>query len=437
MNHLGDWTAYWARRTPEATALVEPLERPPLELLAPRPARQPTGPRARGRARRRQRRSRRRAGAQSRRALRGALRLRQARRALRAAQLAARRRRARRHHRRRAAGGAALRSRLRRARRRRRRAGPASHRLRRAVRRRPLLRAAPRRRRATRRRRRIEVDLEDPVDPLLQLGHDRPPQGRAAVAPPARLQLAVDAPGDRGDQRATRRSSSCRCSTPAGSTAWRRRCCTTAAASSSCRASTPSARCTSPPPRRSRCTWACRRSSRCGATPNRSPRVDLSSTRMALCGGAPCPLPLIEAYRERGVLFRQGYGLTEVGPNCFSLTPEDTFRKAGSVGWPNFYLRRKIVDDAGQPVPIGEVGELALGGPMVTLGYFRNAEATAQAFRGTRLVPHRRSRAPRRRGLPLHRRPQEGHVHLRRRERLSRRGRAGARGRERRRRGRA
>ena len=113
-------------------------------------------------------------------------------------------------------------------------------------------------------------------------------------------------------------------------------------------------------------------------------RVDLSSTRMALCGGAPCPLPLIDAYRERGVLFRQGYGLTEVGPNCFSLTPEDTFRKAGSVGWPNFYLQTKIVDDAGQPVPTGEVGELALGGPMVTLGYFRNAEATAQAFRGTR-----------------------------------------------------
>jgi fatty-acyl-CoA synthase len=112
-------------------------------------------------------------------------------------------------------------------------------------------------------------------------------------------------------------------------------------------------------------------------------RVDLSSTRMALCGGAPCPLPLIDTYRERGILFRQGYGLTEVGPNCFSLTPEDAFRKAGSVGWPNFYVSAKIVDDAGQPVAPGEVGELALGGPMVTLGYYQNAEATAQAFRGT------------------------------------------------------
>lgn len=113
-------------------------------------------------------------------------------------------------------------------------------------------------------------------------------------------------------------------------------------------------------------------------------RVDLSSTRMVLCGGAPCPLPLIDTYRERGILFRQGYGLTEVGPNCFSLVAEDAFRKAGSVGWPNFYVEAKIVDDDSREVPPGEVGELALGGPMVTLGYFRNAEATAAAFRGTR-----------------------------------------------------
>src|SRR5581483_4864847 len=111
--------------------------------------------------------------------------------------------------------------------------------------------------------------------------------------------------------------------------------------------------------------------------------ADLSSTRMALCGGAPCPLPLIETYRERGVLFRQGYGLTEVGPNCFSLVEADAFRKAGSVGWPNFYLCARIIDDAGASCADGEAGELVLGGPMVTLGYFRNPAATEEAFRGT------------------------------------------------------
>jgi fatty-acyl-CoA synthase len=112
-------------------------------------------------------------------------------------------------------------------------------------------------------------------------------------------------------------------------------------------------------------------------------RTDLSATRTALCGGAPCPLPLIETYRERGISFRQGYGLTEVGPNCFSLIEADAFRKAGSVGWPNFYLRARIVGDDGRELPAGETGELALSGPMVTLGYFRNPAATADAFRGT------------------------------------------------------
>jgi fatty-acyl-CoA synthase len=111
-------------------------------------------------------------------------------------------------------------------------------------------------------------------------------------------------------------------------------------------------------------------------------KVDLSSTRMALCGGAPCPLPLIETYRDRGILFRQGFGMTEVGPNCFSLVAEDAFRKAGSVGWPNFYLRARIVDDQDRDVPAGSDGELVLAGPMVTLGYFNNRAATDEAFKG-------------------------------------------------------
>jgi fatty-acyl-CoA synthase len=111
--------------------------------------------------------------------------------------------------------------------------------------------------------------------------------------------------------------------------------------------------------------------------------ADLSASRMDLCGGAPCPLPLIETYRERGIQFRQGYGLTEVGPNCFSLVESDAFRKAGSVGWPNFYLCTRIINDAGAPCAAGEAGELVLGGPMVTLGYFRNPQATEDAFRGT------------------------------------------------------
>ena len=53
---------------------------------------------------------------------------------------------------------------------------------------------------------------------------------------------------------------------------------------------------------------------------------------------------------ERGVAIRQGYGLTEAGPNCFSLPAEDAIRKQGSIGFPNFHIATRLVNDAGQDV---------------------------------------------------------------------------------------
>jgi fatty-acyl-CoA synthase len=109
--------------------------------------------------------------------------------------------------------------------------------------------------------------------------------------------------------------------------------------------------------------------------------ADLSSVRFALCGGAPCPLGLIDDYARRGVVFRQGFGLTEVGPNCFSLPPEDAKRKAGTVGFPVMHCQARIVDAAGQDVPQGQVGELWLKGPHVCGGYWDDPEATAAAYK--------------------------------------------------------
>jgi len=110
-------------------------------------------------------------------------------------------------------------------------------------------------------------------------------------------------------------------------------------------------------------------------------RTNLSSLRFCVAGGSSCPLPLIHRYAERGLEFRQGYGLTEVGVNCFSLAPEDALRKAGSVGKPVFHARARIVAEDGQDVEPGQVGELVLQGPMVCSGYWRRPEATAEAQR--------------------------------------------------------
>ena len=110
--------------------------------------------------------------------------------------------------------------------------------------------------------------------------------------------------------------------------------------------------------------------------------ADLSSVRWLISGGAPLPLFVIETYERRGVAFKQGYGLTEVGVNCFAMTVEEAARKKGSIGKPLMWTEARLADEAGGELPAGEVGELCLRGPHVCLGYWRNPEATRAAVDG-------------------------------------------------------
>ncbi len=110
-------------------------------------------------------------------------------------------------------------------------------------------------------------------------------------------------------------------------------------------------------------------------------QTDLSSIRFVISGGAPCPERIMELYRQRGILFRQGYGLTEVGVNCFTMTDEESVRCSGSVGRPIFHSQVRIVNAKGNVVASGEVGELILSGPHVCSGYWNNPHATAEAIR--------------------------------------------------------
>ncbi len=110
-------------------------------------------------------------------------------------------------------------------------------------------------------------------------------------------------------------------------------------------------------------------------------KVDLSSIRYAVVGGAPMPIPLINKWHKKGVFIRQGYGLTEVGPNCFSLHQDDAIRKIGSIGFPNFYINAKIVDENGIECAKNEVGELCLKSPVVTPGYWNKPEETFKTIK--------------------------------------------------------
>ena len=99
-----------------------------------------------------------------------------------------------------------------------------------------------------------------------------------------------------------------------------------------------------------------------------------------IVGGESMPIPLIERWATKNVAIRQGFGMTEVGPNLFSLHQDDALRKKGSIGRPNFYVETKIIDENGK---ISSNGELLLRGPMVTKGYWKNEEATRKSlFKG-------------------------------------------------------
>ena len=110
--------------------------------------------------------------------------------------------------------------------------------------------------------------------------------------------------------------------------------------------------------------------------------ADFARVRFFISGGAPCPPELMERWRrDKGVAFRQGYGLTEAGPNCFSMTDAEAVRKPGSVGRPVMHAAVRLVDpETGRDARAGEAGELWIGGPHVCAGYWRNPEATAASL---------------------------------------------------------
>ncbi len=108
-------------------------------------------------------------------------------------------------------------------------------------------------------------------------------------------------------------------------------------------------------------------------------RADLSAVRWFISGGAPLPRHIIEAYRERGVVLRQGFGMTEVGVNCFTMTDEEAWAKAGSIGRPMLYLETKVADPENRECSPGEVGELCFRGPGVSVGYWNQPQATTES----------------------------------------------------------
>ena len=110
-------------------------------------------------------------------------------------------------------------------------------------------------------------------------------------------------------------------------------------------------------------------------------KEDFKSIRLAVSGGSSLPVALLHSFEEKfGVRMSEGYGLSEASPvTCFN--PLDRERVPGSIGSNIINVENKVVNELGEEVPDGQVGELIVRGPNVMKGYYKMPEETEAALR--------------------------------------------------------
>ena len=114
----------------------------------------------------------------------------------------------------------------------------------------------------------------------------------------------------------------------------------------------------------------------------REVRPDTTSLRCVVCGAAPMPAAAIHEFEDRyGVPILEGYGQSE-GTVATTVNPLTGLRKPGTVGLPLPGQEVRIVGEDGDPLPLGQVGEVTVRGPNVMRGYLGKREETAQTLRG-------------------------------------------------------
>ena len=174
----------------------------------------------------------------------------------------------------------------------------------------------------------------------------------------------------------------------------------------------------------SRCCRARRRSTRRSST---IPTSTSSTCRRCACrvtGAAAIPVEMIYQMRERlgFETIVTGYGLTETSgivTMCRHDDDPETIARTSGRAIPDIEVR--VVDDDNNEVPRGEPGEIVVRGYVVMKGYLDDPRTDRRDDRPRRLVAYRRHRGDGRAGLRADHRPQEGHVHRRRLQRVPRR----------------
>ncbi|MGF2614751.1 long-chain fatty acid--CoA ligase [Rossellomorea vietnamensis] len=103
--------------------------------------------------------------------------------------------------------------------------------------------------------------------------------------------------------------------------------------------------------------------------------------KVFLSGGAPCPMGIYDIFSSKGLAFKEGYGLTEAGPNNFYIDPREALQRRGSVGKPMLFNAVKVVKETGDEAGPDEVGELYLRGSHLFEYYWNKEEETKEVWR--------------------------------------------------------
>ena len=110
--------------------------------------------------------------------------------------------------------------------------------------------------------------------------------------------------------------------------------------------------------------------------------ADVESLRLCVSGGAAMPVELMRAFEKQfGCMILEGYGLSETSPVA-SFNHPDRERKPGTIGQAIAGTEMRVQNDDGAPLPLGEIGEIAIRGHNVMKGYWRRPEETAEAMAG-------------------------------------------------------
>ena len=109
---------------------------------------------------------------------------------------------------------------------------------------------------------------------------------------------------------------------------------------------------------------------------------DLSSLRIVITGGASAAVETIKAFQAAvpGAKLIELYGMLETGFHSFTRLTDDPLKVNGTVGRCVDSMGLRMIDDDGNDVPFGEVGEIAAVGPSVHMGYLDNPAANRDSF---------------------------------------------------------